>query len=728
MRKIHYIFILLLWGSFSLKAQQVNADFYIIDSLDITKVNEPDKAILDSCLRIYHATTNELDQLDAISTIVEEANDDYMCKAYNLWMLKKSETLLKNNTYSKEDKLRLQKAYAGSLINVGYYADNDGDSEKALIYYQKGLKIFREIDDGYGIGSTLINIGHMFQVQGENEEALKYFKESQELLSKLKDYYGLSAAVINIGFIYDGEDELDSALVYYKKGKELGETINNQEAISNALYHIGGIYQKKGDADMALKYYVQSADILEEMGYKKGIASVSNFIGDLYFKQNNNALAKKYAERSLELSREIGYPENIRASANLLVKIYEKEGRGMDALNMHRLYIQMRDSMENMEVQKATVKQLAKFEYEKQKVIDDANHEKELAIEKETAQKQKLIIYGVIIGLLLVVVFLFFVFNRLQVTKKQKLVIEQQKDIVEEAHHQLEEKNKEITDSIQYAKRIQNAILPPNKVVKEYLHDSFIIYKPKDIVAGDFYWLETVSSLEGGLKVGDYHPSNSPQRENLVLFAAADCTGHGVPGAMVSVVCNNALNRSVREHGLTDPGEILNKTRQIVVEEFEKSDEEVKDGMDIALCTIQGNQLKYAGANNPLWIIRPVPSSADEGSVSGSEQELTGSRYELIEIKANKQPIGKFANPEPYKSHTIELQKGDSIYIFSDGYADQFGGKKGKKLKTANFKELLISIQHENMQKQKELIDKSFEDWKGELEQLDDVCVIGVRI
>lgn len=258
---------------------------------------------------------------------------------------------------------------------------------------------------------------------------------------------------------------------------------------------------------------------------------------------------------------------------------------------------------------------------------------------------------------------------------------------IEIQRNEIEEQKKEIIDSITYAKRIQNAILPPLKVVKEYLQESFILYKPKDIVAGDFYWLE--------------------HKEEKVLFAAADCTGHGVPGAMVSVVCNNALNRSVREHGLTDPGKILNKTREIVVQEFEKSDEEIKDGMDIALCSLEGNKLKYAGANNPLWIIR---------------------NNEIIETSANKQPIGQFDNPEPYTTHIFELQKGDSVYIFSDGYVDQFGGEQGKKFKTKAFRELLLSIQEKTMEEQRTIIDKAFEAWKGDIQQVDDVCVIGVKI
>jgi serine phosphatase RsbU (regulator of sigma subunit) len=176
---------------------------------------------------------------------------------------------------------------------------------------------------------------------------------------------------------------------------------------------------------------------------------------------------------------------------------------------------------------------------------------------------------------------------------------------------------------------------------------------------------------------------------------------------MVSVVCNNGLNRSVREYGLTDPGEILNKTREIVIAEFEKSEEEVKDGMDIALCSLEGNTLKYAGANNPLWIIR---------------------NGEIIETKADKQPIGKFEELLPYTTHIFELEKGDSIYIFSDGYVDQFGGEKGKKFKAKAFRELLLSIQGQLMENQKTIIDEAFENWRGDLEQIDDVCVIGVRI
>jgi serine phosphatase RsbU (regulator of sigma subunit) len=266
---------------------------------------------------------------------------------------------------------------------------------------------------------------------------------------------------------------------------------------------------------------------------------------------------------------------------------------------------------------------------------------------------------------------------------------EEQKQVFIEQKKIIEEKNKDITDSINYALRIQNAILPPLSRIQENFSDSFVFYQSKAIVAGDFYWFEVI---------GDD-----------IFIAAADCTGHGVPGAMVSVICSNALNRAVKEMNLRKTGPILDKVAEIVIETFEKSSEEIRDGMDICFCKINLKTMtaQYSGANNPLYLF-----SDDAHHI----------------YSACKQPVGKYEKRAPYMSQNINIKKGDVLYLFTDGFADQFGGHKGKKLKIKALKALFHENHLKPMSEQRKLIDDAFNAWKGELEQLDDVCVIGLRI
>lgn len=316
-----------------------------------------------------------------------------------------------------------------------------------------------------------------------------------------------------------------------------------------------------------------------------------------------------------------------------------------------------------------------------------------------------------IIGL----IFLFWVFLKLrtrQLLKKQEVLegkIEEATLEIREQKEMVEERNQEIMDSITYAKRLQNAILPPPRLVKEWLNDSFIFYKPKDIVAGDFYWMETTKR----------------NGRNVIFYAAADCTGHGVPGAMVSVVCSNALNRAIKEFGIADPGELLDKVAEIVQESFSKSEDTVKDGMDIAVCAVDliDRKLWFAGAHNALYRI-----TNEDTKVPENVKVLESGSRKLVEYRADKQPVGAFEHMEPFTTVEIQLEPGDCIYLFSDGFADQFGGEKGKKFKYKPFKELLLDIEAKEMDSQKDILDVEFERWRGNLEQVDDVCIIGLRV
>jgi serine phosphatase RsbU (regulator of sigma subunit) len=267
-------------------------------------------------------------------------------------------------------------------------------------------------------------------------------------------------------------------------------------------------------------------------------------------------------------------------------------------------------------------------------------------------------------------------------------------DRTQEIQHQkemVEEKNREILDSINYALRLQSAIIPPSNLIKEKFPDSFVLFKPKDIVSGDFYWMDV--------------------RDKIVSLAVADCTGHGVPGALVSVVGANSLNRCVKEFGLKQPASILDKLRELIIETFEMANHDVKDGMDISYVQVDlvKRKAQWAGAHNPIWILRH-------------------DSMEIVEVKADKQPIGKFDYGKPFTNHEIDLNPGDCLYMFSDGYADQFGGEKGKKFKAATMRDLFISMKNVPMEIQKEKINAAFEDWKNVLEQVDDVCVMGIRI
>ena len=310
-------------------------------------------------------------------------------------------------------------------------------------------------------------------------------------------------------------------------------------------------------------------------------------------------------------------------------------------------------------------------------------------------ENQAYVLYG---GLFLLIIILLIAVKSFIQKKRdnyrinvQKTKVEVQKKEIENQHLALASTHKEISDSIAYAKRIQEAILPSSETLNHYLKDGFVFFQPKDVVSGDFYWIEKVGTK--------------------IIFAVADCTGHGVPGAMVSVVCHNALNRAVREFKIHKPSNILDKTRELIIETFSSSDKNVSDGMDISICCWnQSDQsLDWAGANNPLYIIR---HNTDEISI----------------IPPDKQPVGKFETHTKFTHHHLQLYPGDLIYLFSDGFQDQFGGEQGKKYKRSQFKKFLLKIKHKELDTQKYLLENEFIDWKGNLEQLDDVCIIGIKI
>ncbi|MCB9223837.1 MAG: tetratricopeptide repeat protein [Crocinitomicaceae bacterium] len=585
---------------------------------------------------------------------------------------------------------------ATSIMNIGNVFRMKGNLAEAIINYNSARKIYESLEMIDRVLQIYTNISLVYSDQKDFKMAQEYLKKGEALINE--GYGDKQAAIYNYynqGVNYNNREIPDSAILYLEKTKVLAESMNNEIMLLHTYVAMGSAYRTVDDG-LALDYFNNALTKGKELNDVQAISTTNFHLADVFLKQGKMDLAITHAKQSLEIAEELEMLFNMNEASQILYQAYKAKGNTANALEYYEKFILYRDSLEGESNQKEIINQEYKFEYEKKAAADSVKAAEEskiqaalLKAEKSENQKRKQQSYFLIGGLLIAIIFGIVVFNRFKITNKQKVVIEEQKN--------------EIIDSIRYAKRIQSAILPPDKVVKANLENSFILYKPKDIVAGDFYWMQTTG--------------------NKIIFAAADCTGHGVPGALVSVVCHNALNRSVKEFNLIDPADILDKTRELVVTEFQKSDEEVKDGMDIALCVLDDLKLQYAGAHNPLWIIR----NSDFDSNLGVHKE-EGSEWQLLEIKADKQPIGITHEPKSFTAHSVQLKTNDRIFVFSDGFSDQFGGDQGKKFKTKAFKQLLLSIQHLDMEAQKKEIDRAFEEWKGDIEQLDDVCIIGVRV
>jgi tetratricopeptide (TPR) repeat protein len=570
-----------------------------------------------------------------------------------------------------------------------------GELVKALENFQKGLSIAKKYKNTNQWSFSLNCLGDVYRDKKEWDKALDYYKEALAITQGTGNKLRVSNIFNSMASIYLYTSNLDLAYECYDRSIKISEEINQYDNIAVSNSGIGSVYAQQGNYVKALEHYTNAYDIATETENKGQICDFLYDIGELYMKKGDLAKARQYAERSLQMAKEIQLLSNIKTSALLLYKIQAQLQEFKDASKTLMFYVAMKDSLGSEE----EVKKFAAAEYrEKEADLIAQQEEKEKAFKLEQARKeeelkrQKTIRYAFTIGFGLVLILAIVIYRGLRVNKKQNKIITAQKKEVEHQKELVDEKNKEITDSITYAKRLQEAILPPVKMVKQFFPESFVLYKPKDIIAGDFYWMEKI--------------------DDTIFFAAADSTGHGVPGAMVSVVCSNALNRAVKEFGLKEPGRILDKTRELVIETFEKSEGEVKDGMDISLIslTYQGTNtisIKWSGANNPLWYI---------------------SDGKLEEIKATKQPIGKSDNPQPFATHTINYVKGSVFYLLTDGYADQFGGPKGKKFKYKQLEDLILNHSNSSLEAQEKLLDAAFEEWRGGYDQVDDVTVIAVKI
>lgn len=569
--------------------------------------------------------------------------------------------------------------------NLGYMYERQGLIELALECNDKAIRAYERNGDTLNLANSLNNVGYIYFKQEEYALALEYYERSELLKDAIGDLKGLAQTLNNIGLLYKRDKQYNKAFSYYERSLNIRRSIPDSLGIANSLANIGSLYKEMRDYTKAIDYYMECITIQMILDDRQGMAGSKANIGTIYFEQGDLQTALVFGERSLEYGQELGYPENIKKSAHLLYEVHQAQGDHEKALEYYQLFIIMRDSVLNTETQAATIRQQVQYEYEKEKLEEEKEREKQQAIDEEHRKTLQVITYSVSGGLGLVLLFSIFLINRVRVINRQKGVIEEQK-------HEVEEKNAEITDSLNYASTIQKAILTSHEYLDEMFKEHFVLYQPQSIVSGDFYW-----AFRSGHKM---------------VWAAVDCTGHGVPGAFMSMIGTTLLNEIVVEKGITQPSQILDLLRQGVIKALEKSSgkTERQDGMDMALCVLDSdtNELIFSGANNPLWIINKAG--------------------EVIEIKGDKMPVGLSDSSESFSQHAVKVDDGSMIYIFSDGYADQFGGPHGKKFKYKTFKELLGRIRDLPAAAQQAELFRVFEEWKGDVEQTDDVCVFGVRV
>jgi len=597
--------------------------------------------------------------------------------------------------YSKalklEEELKNKKLTAALLSRLAKVFVYQGDYINALDYNFKALKIYEELKNKIGISTCLGTIGIVYSYQSDYLKALDYDFKALKLDEELKDKNDIASDLGNIGIVYNRQGDYSKALEYYFKALKIKEEIGDKKLLANTLGNIGNVYSDLKDYPQALDYYFKALKMTEELGDKKGIAIWLGNIGPIYTKTGKFIQAEQYLKRATTLDDSTGTLDMLRQDYESLSQLYDTIRRYKDAMIYFKKATALKDTIFSQENKKQLVRKEMNYEFDKKEAITKAENDKLQVIAEEKNRKQKIITLSVACGLLLVLVFAGFIFRTLRITRKQKLIIENKNIETEEQKKIIEEKNKDITDSIRYAKRIQDALLREEEHVNMHLPEHFILFMPKDIVSGDFYW--------GMEKQGHWY------------FATVDCTGHGVPGAIMSMLGISFLNDIVSAEGLLSPAEILNRLRDKVMKELRQTGEDggSKDGMDISLCQLdlKTNKLQWAGANNSLNLIQ---------------------NGQLGIVKADKQPIGYHPNSVPFTNHEIQLQKGDSIYLYSDGYADQFGGSKGKKFKYKQLDDLIIKQKHFPMKEQKELLKKQFLEWKGSLEQVDDVCVFGIRV
>ncbi|MBA2612517.1 MAG: tetratricopeptide repeat protein [Bacteroidetes bacterium] len=582
------------------------------------------------------------------------------------------------------------------ILNLmGSYFQVKGDFVKAIDYYQKSLNLGEQQKIDEAVLVALGNIGAIYITLGQNKKALEYQLRSLSIAQKLNNENKLASIYNNLSLLYNNFQDYSTALDYGKKSLIIYKKMNSVNGICSAYGNIGNSYMGLNNLNEALINFMKNNELAKEAENPYEECTSSMDIGEIYLKRKQYNLAIPYYTKAEKIATEIEDYSDLQNVYHSMYSIYKETNDLKRSLESYEKYVSVIEKLNESNSKEELHKKEIEFEFNRRTVRDSIKNAQENIIKDEKIKankaqidKDKILKIALTVGFILVFIFGVVIFNRFRITRKQKEIIEIKSKQTEEQKEIIENKNKEITDSINYAKRIQYTLLAHTDFLNDHLGENkyFTLFHPKDIVSGDFYW--------------------ACEQDNKFFLAVCDSTGHGVPGAFMSLLNIGFLSEAINEKLILQPDKILNYTRERLINSISK--EEQKDGFDgVVLCIDKSNnKITYASANNSPIIIRD---------------------NEIVELPKDKMPVGKGEREDAFTLNEIKMQKGDTLYLYTDGYADQFGGPKGKKYKYKQLNNQLVSINKLTAAEQAAALLKNFRDWKGELEQVDDVCVIGIK-
>jgi serine phosphatase RsbU (regulator of sigma subunit) len=665
-----------------------------IDSLEKILATSKDKAVLfraKFALVSKLVATGNVDRAETLNKKIlanarKENDREGMVGAYQnrITMLFQRNEIDSAKTYNDTlEKLARQinnkEKIIQSLNNIGSYYYFADDYKKALTYYDSALRVEASFGFQEGEYASINNIGLIYLETNIPAMAIRYFKKSVKNAIRAKKKVSLIYAYNTMSDAYTMMGKYDSAIHYANLSLQVAQAENIVLKIATSHCGIGNAYRLSKKYDSALVHYNKALEVGAALHDVELSYNLYGGLAETYYKQNKLKEAGEMAEKLKALSGEYTIGSEDIQLYDLFSMLEYKNRNYKQAYEYLRGFIEYRDSCYNLEVSSQISEINTKYETEK-KEKENQLLQTQNQLSLSAVKQQKTITYFTIGGLLITLILLYFIFKGLKNQKNANLIISEQK-------HLVEEKQREVLDSIHYARRIQNTLLAPVEFVNVNVPDNFILFKPKDIVSGDFYW--------------------ATKKDHLFYLAVCDSTGHGVPGAFMSLLNTGFLNEAINEKNISSPDKIFDHVRERLINSISKEGQQ--DGFDgILLCIdLDSKKISYVAANNAPVII---------------------SNGIIVYGECDKMPVGKGERINEFSLHNLELKAGDILYLYTDGYADQFGGPKGKKFMYKKLNNLLASIATKSMEEQKQQLNTQFEDWRKEQEQVDDVCIIGIRL